>query len=231
MLSGIIWMGNAQMSISRGRGIWHAAALVALVGCVFHCMDEYAAQATLVPAGDLWIASNELWHCLLYAALIAFVSLVFGSAWIGFPIRRSRVRFLREAGHMSAESSYAVVVVRAVGFEKLSRRRQRGALNSLKLYLEGFAEPGERSAPVGRRIFALLLRCEDQTAIEKRLAILEQDTGYLFMASHPGKYLSAEISACRIDEAGGAASALKRAMQGLAGAKPEKDSGWRKKSA
>jgi len=220
------------MSILRGRGIRLAAALIALICGAFLLAGEHAAQASIAPAGGLWVGAGARWLWLFAAALIAFAALVLGIIRLDLPARRSRARLLREAEHMaSSEHPYAVVAVKAVGFGQLTRRRRSGALNSLRLYLDSFVEPGERCAPVGRQRFALILRCEDRSAFEKRLAILEQDMGLLFMASHPSKRLGARVAACRIDEAGGAVRALRLAMSDFQGARPAKGAGPRKKSA
>ncbi len=72
-------------------------------------------------------------------------------------------------------------MVEVTGAERLSAARRRGVMKSLQLYLEGFVEPGERFARVGMNSYGLLLAAGDDAALSRRLAILEQDAGFLFM--------------------------------------------------
>ena len=227
-------MVKARMSISRRRGIRLTVALIALGWGLFHVSRLQTAEAmdAFIGADGLWRGAKDFFSLIYYVPLAALSAYLLSIAWISIRNALRQVRFVRQADRASsAGQPYAVTAVTATGFSRLPRRRRGGALNSLGLYLEGFAEPGERCARLGRHSFALLLRCEDRSAFEKRLAILEQDTGFLFMASHPGKCLGARVSACRVDEAGGAAKALRRALS-AAHSKPQlNDTGVDKKSA
>ncbi len=182
--------------------------------------------------GGFGIGTKGFLLLIDYVALAALAAFLLPAGWIGVRNMLRQSRFVREANRTSScGQAYAVVAVTATGFARLTNRRRTGALNSLRRYLDGVAEPSERYAQLSRYAFALLLRCEDLEAFEKRLAILEQDTGFLFMASHPGKRLGAQVSACPIDKAHGAAKALRRALSASRGAQPLKGAGQNEKGA
>ncbi len=227
-------MVKARMAILRRRGFRVTVALIALGWVLFHVGRLQTAEAVdaFIGADGLWNGTKGIFLLIHYVSLAALSAYLLSNAWISIRDVLRQVRFVHEADRASSSGQpYAVATVAATGFARLSRKRSSGALNSLRLYLDGFAEPGERCARLSRYSFALLLRCEDRSAFEKRLAILEQDTGFLFMASHPGKCLGARVSACRMDEAGGAAKALRRALSASHGAPRMNDTGVDKKSA
>jgi hypothetical protein len=143
----------------------------------------------------------------LAAALIPFCRRLIAAA--GF--RQSATCFLRKAEKLSSGGGRAIAVVSVPGLERLSAKRGRKAMGSLRLYLEGFVREGERFGRVDRFAYGLVLIPADAAAFAQRLEVLKQDAGFLYMAAYPGMRLTARVTACRQDGLG-LRDALRRAM-------------------
>ncbi len=135
-----------------------------------------------------------------------------GAVRLRIPGRRDRPsagRFLEKARFFASCGQWAVAAASVAGLQSLSDQAYRGAMESMRLYLESFLEDGEFFERTGRNAFGLMLRCGDEAAFERRLEILRQDSRYLYMAAYPGKDIRARVSACRVADAPGVSEAFR----------------------
>jgi hypothetical protein len=153
----------------------------------------------------------------LFAALIPSCRKLIAAA--GY--RQSTKCFLREAEGLTSGGNRVVAVVAVPGLERLPAGKGKNAMNSLRLYLEGFVLKGERFGRVDRFAYGLVLIPGEAAAFSQRLEILKQDAGFLYMAAYPGMRLTARVTACR-EDGQGLQDALRRAMSDTAPEGPDR---------
>jgi hypothetical protein len=123
-------------------------------------------------------------------------------------------RFLAKAEVCATDGQpWAIAVASVSALESLTREKAKGAMESMRLYLEGFVEGGEFFERIGRYDYGLMLRCGDEAAFQRRLEILRQDSRYLYMAAYPGRNICARVAACRVAGAPSAGEALRLAQE------------------
>jgi len=154
----------------------------------------------------------------LAAALVAAIAVLIASslpfsrgAFARVRARLAESRFLKEARRFASDGRpWSVAVVELAGLDRLPLRRRDGAMACLRLYLEGFVEPGEAMRRLRANEFALILRAGE--GAPRRLEVLKQDAGLLYAASYPG-LIRPRIACCQIDDGAGAGDALRRARR------------------
>ncbi len=124
--------------------------------------------------------------------------------------RHSQARLFRTAMRPAAGGARAMVVVKLLGLRRLPAAKLKGAMKSLGFYLPSFIREGEACERTGRREYGLLLYCGDDAAFSRRIAVLRQDLGFLYMAAYPG-LLKARVAFCRLSDAASVREALRRA--------------------
>ncbi len=155
---------------------------------------------------------NEFSHpwnsALTYALIALFVALFILLApgiWgvcTGLRNKQTNARFRREARRLaSGGGQWAVAVISLLGLNRLPVGRRKGAMASLRLYLESFIEPGEGIRRLKTDEFGLILRCGEGAALSHRLAILAQDVGFLYVAAYRCLPFEPRVASCRMDEA------------------------------
>lgn len=184
------------MSIARRHTF---RLLIALSGLAFVVMlIDRAGTASARGVPGVLRAGPSAWSAVLAglaAALIAFIACLTRRQVQRIRSGLSAARLFRTTGPLGPEGGRrAIAVVEVTGAERLSAARRRGVMKSLQLYLEGFVEPGERFARVGMNSYGLLLAAGDDAALSRRLAILEQDAGFLFMAAYPAQGPAARVA-------------------------------------
>ena len=192
--------------------------LLSFLGVVFFAVfqkDWGVAAMASSPDGSLF--SGKWTYALIIAGAIVALALVaaltphFRRFIEAVGYRQSAACFLRKAEKLPSGGRRAVAVVSVPGLERLSAKRGKKAMGSLRLYLEGFVREGERFGRVDRFVYGLVLIPGDTTAFSQRLEILKQDAGFLYMAAYPGMRLTARVTACR-EDGQGLQDALRRAM-------------------
>ena len=124
--------------------------------------------------------------------------------------RRLAARFLKRAEGKTGGGPKAVAVVSVPTLAHLPAAKGRMAMESLRLYLEGFIGERECVGRLDRFVYGLLLASGDSAAFSRRLEILKQDVGFLYMAAYPGMRISARVTAC-LEGGLGLQDALQRA--------------------
>jgi hypothetical protein len=125
--------------------------------------------------------------------------------------RGQEQRLVRAAEAPVSGGLRAIAVIDVPGLRSLFHSKFYRAIGCLRLYLEATLEPGECFYRVRRYEYGLSLVFRDREAFARRLQILEQDVGFLYMASHPGLNVKTRVAGCPLSEAKGAMDALQRA--------------------
>ena len=176
-------------------------SLVAALCCAVLPKDRAFAAMAAAPDGSnasgfegiLWIAAGVVLALALIAWLIPLTRGLIGAA--GY--KKSTACFLQKAENLPSDGGRAIAVVSVPDLHRLPVKRGKKAMESLRLYLEGFIREGEPFGQLDQFAYGLCLSVGDSEAFSQRLEILKQDVGFLYMAAYPGMRIKARVTVCK----------------------------------
>ncbi len=222
------------MSIMRRRvaRLLISVGLCFLIWIPFHIQNGSAASLGMDTLFSLDLKRVTVFH--VAAVLVLLAALIPLSPSLARRRRNAQadLRFVENAERLPDDGQpRSVVSIRIQNFQRLPSAKRGHAAASLARYLDGSLQADETCARLRTDEFGLLLLCGDTASFAKRLLVLKQDVGFLYMAAYPALKLEAVVGACPLSEARGAAEALHRARTGGAPIKPEPGLGRRDRSA